>query len=453
MIPVAQLVTLALALGPWAVAAAPTPDNIALARKYAPQWKFHPSEVYWPSTVEYFLAGVKETDSSGNVINGALTNSNVDDAANQGSGLYLSTDINAGKAGFLRGQNPSTTSTKVYTFIAPKANGVVDLFYWLFTPFNEGKSIPLLGEVGDHVGDWERMTVRTVNGVATQVDYHAHDDKGSGTVPWDQAIKFDNNQRPVGYVAKGSHGFWAKPGTYTYVNAVVFQLQDVTADGGVAWDTKDSLVTYSYPDTFSGSDDWLNYKGAWGNIGTDDCWWYVFHNECEVVGGPGGPLRPDVLGAASVDPTAASSGSSMSGPLSQTLGTVSKDGKSSYTLYIDSAVHTLASQSGQSKLAVQQTCTSTLKTETPKDNSTAPAAPVISTNVGSISLTDSTKNTISVEGCAENFAVSSYSVGLCKNDSQTDCTWSSPRALRAFSSEGLQQTKAIVVTDLDVWSL
>lgn len=33
------------------------------------------------------------------------------------------------------------------------------------------------------VGDWERVTVRTVNGVATQVDYHAHSDKGSGYVP------------------------------------------------------------------------------------------------------------------------------------------------------------------------------------------------------------------------------------------------------------------------------
>jgi len=32
------------------------------------------------------------------------------------------------------------------------------------------------------VGDWERITVRTVNGVATQVDYHAHSGTGSGYV-------------------------------------------------------------------------------------------------------------------------------------------------------------------------------------------------------------------------------------------------------------------------------
>lgn len=48
-----------LALGSLLALGAPTPDNIALARKYAPQWKFQTSEIYWPSTVEYFLAGVK----------------------------------------------------------------------------------------------------------------------------------------------------------------------------------------------------------------------------------------------------------------------------------------------------------------------------------------------------------------------------------------------------------
>ena len=186
------------------------------------------------------------------------------------------------------------------------------------------------------VGDWERMTVRTVNGVATEVDYHAHDDTGSGfvsilslchfsdysinrTIPWSQVIKFDNGQRPVGYVAKGSHGFWATAGTFTYVNAVVFKLQDVTADGGVAWDTRDSLVTFNYPDTFSGTLDWLNYKGDWGNVGETDCWWYTFYNECQVTAGPSGPLRADVLGASNVK-VAAKTGTtslfSMSGPLS-----------------------------------------------------------------------------------------------------------------------------------------
>lgn len=128
------------------------------------------------------------------------------------------------------------------------------------------------------VGDWERITVRTVNGAPTQVNYNAHSNAGSGTIPWDQAPRFDNNNRPVAYVAYGSHGTWASAGTFTYVNAVIFKLQDETSEGGVAWDTRDSVKTLVYPDTYTGLTEWLNFKGAWGNKGTTNCWWYIFYN-------------------------------------------------------------------------------------------------------------------------------------------------------------------------------
>lgn len=74
---------------------------------------------------------------------GALTNSNLDALPAQGTGLYLATALTAeAKAGFLAGQDPSKTDgAKVYTFIAPKANDVVDLYYWLFTPYNLAKNV------------------------------------------------------------------------------------------------------------------------------------------------------------------------------------------------------------------------------------------------------------------------------------------------------------------------
>ncbi|KAG5647808.1 hypothetical protein DXG03_007730 [Asterophora parasitica] len=435
-----------LALGTLSALAAPTPDNIALARKYAPQWKFHTSEIYWPSTIEYFLAGgVKLTDAKGNVVNGAVTPWNVDDAPNQGSDLYLTTDIKSGKNGFLRGQNPANTATSVYTFIAPKDNGVVDLFYWLFAPFNQGKSVPVIGQVGDHVGDWERITVRTVNGVATSVDYHAHGGTGSGTIPWAQVRKFDNNQRPVAYVAKGSHGFWSGPGTFTYVNAVVFKLQDETSDGGVAWDTKDSLVNLRYPDSYSGNLDWLNYKGAWGNIGQTNCWWYVFHNECEIVTGPGGPLRDDVLGASLL--SNGPSEGKMQGPLSQTLGTASTEATSSFEFYVDSSS---AAGSGYTQLAVQQTCTSNVQ---PAEEGAEPAT---STTSAATQLVKGQKKfTISPSACKADSSVTSYVVGACADDTLAKCSWGSSRQLRAFSADvsvlGAQDATAIIVSDLDTW--
>ncbi|KAG6864131.1 hypothetical protein C0991_012234 [Blastosporella zonata] len=459
------LFVLALVLGVLSALAAPTPEDIALARKYAPQWRFHKSEVYWPSTVEYFLAGVKQTDAKGNVVNGAVTTSNVDDPANQGSNLYLTADIKAGKAGFLRGQNPSTTATAAYTFIAPKDHGVVDIYYWLFTPFNEGKGVPVVGEVGDHVGDWERMAVRTVNGTATAVDYHAHSDDGSGTIPWAKVVKFDGGQRPVGYVAKGSHGFWATAGTFTYVDAVVFKLQDLTSDGGVYWDIKDSLVAFAYPGTFSGALDWLNYKGLWGNVGETGCWWYVFYKECKIVTGPDGPYRTDVLGAAKVaQGVATPSEDKMKGPLSvrlfglnqtfsainrfgqHTLGIASTDTVSSFTFHIDTSGHKVV---GYTHLAVQQTCTSTVR---PIEDGTQPAT---STTSAVTELTDASKFTITPSACRNNFSVTSYTVGACTDSTMTYCSWGSARVLRAYSPDafvlGIQAPSAIVVTDLDNW--
>ena len=145
------------------------------------------------------------------------------------------------------------------------------------------------------VGDWERITVRTVDGVAQSIDYHAHGDTGSGTVPYAQAPKFADD-RPVAYVAKGSHGMWSSAGTFTYVNAVVFKLQDVTSDGGAYWDTQNALTLFNYPDTYTGSQSWLNYLGDWGNKGVNNCWWYSIHKECELVDGPVGPARADTLG-------------------------------------------------------------------------------------------------------------------------------------------------------------
>ncbi|KAJ7590671.1 hypothetical protein C8J56DRAFT_539397 [Mycena floridula] len=445
------------------VSAAPTDPDVALARLYAPQWRFHPDEIYWPSTVDYFLTGVKLFDSSGKVVANQpaqLTATNLDDAAaDNGSGLFLSLDINAGKANFLRGQNPLTSQPDVNTFIVEKPNGIVDIYYWLFTPFNQGKSVPLVGEVGDHVGDWERMAVRTVNGVATEVDYNAHGDTGSGTIPWDEAPKFDGDSRPIGYVAKGSHGFWSTPAAHTYVNAVIFKLQDLTADGGVLWDIKDSITPLAYPDTYVGSTEWLNYAGAWGNQGETSCWWHIFYDECEIVSGPTGPLRPDVLGSTDVllvstTPTPATSSleSKMNGAFSHTLGTASTNAISTFSVHITAEIHTVAAQASYTDLAVQQTCTISSTDESGKDTSTT------STTIGTVSLDEiSTKFIISPEACPSDSVLTSYTIGLCGSDSTEDCTFASTsRQLRAYSADrtvkGIQNTTAIIVNDLINWT-
>lgn len=134
------------------VYAAPAPQYLELAKKYAPQFRFHKDEKYLPSTVDFFLAGpVSLYDKNGPVaaVPSPLTSVNLGSVVNQGTGMYITTDINATLNGFLRGQNPQNSQPSVYVFIAPKDNGVVDLYYWTFFPYNLGKKVPTLGYVGD----------------------------------------------------------------------------------------------------------------------------------------------------------------------------------------------------------------------------------------------------------------------------------------------------------------
>ncbi|CAG7853035.1 SubName: Full=Uncharacterized protein {ECO:0000313/EMBL:CCA75388.1} [Serendipita indica DSM 11827] len=453
------------------VRAAPTDQNVLLAKKYAPQFRFHKDEVYFPSTVEYFVNGpVTVKDSSGKVVA-----TKMDTASDNGVGTYMSTDVNANLNEFLRGQNPSSTQTSTYVFIAPKDNGVVDLYYWIYCPYNLGKKIPVLGWMGNHVGDWERITIRTVNGVATSIDYHAHDDKGSGTIPYAQAPKFspsspssnpdpnnsDSNARPVAYVAQGSHGMWSSAGTFTYIDAVVLKLQDSTSDNGVYWDTQNNLVTINYPDTYSDSLAWLNYKGSWGNKGSTNCWWYFIYKQCELVSGPNGPLRDDVVGsrAKTVQGSRAASSlfdkANMKGTLSQTLATVSS-GDSRYTLHIAAPV--VASVGASTPfITIEQLCAARNSTSTDED----PEYTYTSTYISAQLIKGTTQYTISVPACDGPSYVAAYNVGSCSTDlsestNEEDlakCTFGTARKIRTFSDKGIEEVAAVLVDDLDNWSL
>lgn len=66
------------------------------------------------------------------------------------------------------------------------------------------------------VTDWERLRVRTVNGSAESADFNTHSGGAfsAGTYRWgDMETQGD---RPVAYVASGSHGVWPTPGRHVY---------------------------------------------------------------------------------------------------------------------------------------------------------------------------------------------------------------------------------------------
>jgi len=140
-------------------------------------------------------------------------------------------------------------SAVCYSFWTEKTYNNVDLSYWQYAPYNYGKVV-LGQEFGNHVGDWEHITIRvakfTYNGnnyiKPVLVCYSAHDFVNVYT--WDEITKV-NSTHPIGYCAKGSHGMWKDSGNHVYKNIIIAQLTDVCS-AGTAWDTWECLETYEF---------------------------------------------------------------------------------------------------------------------------------------------------------------------------------------------------------------
>jgi hypothetical protein len=141
------------------------------------------------------------------------------------------------------------STARCYAFWVEKDYNNVDISYFQYCPYDLGKTV-LGTEFGNHVSDWEHITIRfakfTYNGVdylkPIQVKYPSHNFAYDYT--WAEVTKVDNTH-PVAYSALGSHGMWKDTGSYVYKNIVVAQLTDVCTAGS-AWDTWNCLETYEY---------------------------------------------------------------------------------------------------------------------------------------------------------------------------------------------------------------
>ncbi|MBJ6360153.1 beta/gamma crystallin-related protein [Paenibacillus sp. GCM10012307] len=203
-----------------------------ILQTFAPRIWFAQGEVYFPSSVEY-------------------TFPYMDRYVNPSSGAYelkTKTALNPYnlKLPYFTGD---LANAPIYAFWVEKEYDNVDLVYYQFSPYDLGKTV-LGTEVGSHVGDWERITVRmakfednnTRYMKPVQVLYGAH--SFSTVYNWSEVNKI-NGTHPVAYSAFGSHGMWKDQGNHVYMNLVVVQLTDV-ANQGTAWDTWNNIQAFEY---------------------------------------------------------------------------------------------------------------------------------------------------------------------------------------------------------------
>ncbi|XP_065871287.1 hypothetical protein At1g04090-like [Euphorbia lathyris] len=244
----------------------------AIFQAYSPLIYFHPDEVYLSSSVTWFFTNgallYKQGDES-NPIPIDPTGSNLPQGGlNDGEyWLDLPVDNNSKE----RVKKGDLEGSEVYLHVKPMLGATfTDIAIWVFCPFNGAAkakvgliNIPL-GKIGEHVGDWEHITLRVSNfsGELWGVYFSQH---SGGT--WFNAseLEFQNGNRVVGYASLHGHAMYSKPGLVLQGNGGI-GIRNDCAKSKMVLDTGNefSVMAAEYLGTDIVEPGWLNYMRKWG---------------------------------------------------------------------------------------------------------------------------------------------------------------------------------------------
>src|SRR4051812_35846444 len=100
----------------------------------------------------------------------------------------------------------------VYGHVVVDDRGATWLQYWYFYYYNDYNLLGALVHAGRHEGDWEMVQVRLGADGRPDLAVYAQHAEAQGR-PWDQVETVPGTERPVVYVARGSHAAYFEPGT------------------------------------------------------------------------------------------------------------------------------------------------------------------------------------------------------------------------------------------------
>ncbi|CAH9077531.1 unnamed protein product [Cuscuta europaea] len=259
-----------------------------LFQEYSPIVYLHPKETYLPSSVNwYFTNGAllyKKGDESNPVAvdpNGAnLPRGGSDDGA-----YWL--DLPADEPARDAVKKGDLKSSEVYLHVKPMLGGTfTDIVIWLFYPFNGPATVKLglvnipLTRTGEHVGDWEHLTLRisNFNGVLQRMYFSAH--SGGSWVDAPNLEFLAGGNKPAAYSSENGHANYSKPGTVLQGLGDEIGLRNDTAKSDLVWDCgrKYAVVAAEGVAPAVAEPPWLNYARKWGPTVT-----YKIGDEAEAL--------------------------------------------------------------------------------------------------------------------------------------------------------------------------
>ncbi|XP_019187282.1 PREDICTED: uncharacterized protein LOC109181809 isoform X2 [Ipomoea nil] len=245
----------------------------ALMKAYGPVFYFHPNEVFLPSSVTWFFQNGALLYTKGNQTGPVAVEprgSNLPQGGSNDGAYWL--DLPASDADKLRVKKGNLENASAYVHVKPMFGGTfTDMAVWLFYPFNGAAKAKIefvtlsLGKIGEHVCDWEHVTLRISNfdGELKSVYFSEHS-KGE----WVSAsqLEYQNGtNKPVVY--SSLHGHAAYPSTGQSLQGIgEIGIKNDTAKGGMSMDTglKFSVVSAEYLGKEIVEPPWLNYAREWG---------------------------------------------------------------------------------------------------------------------------------------------------------------------------------------------
>ncbi|KAK1425031.1 hypothetical protein QVD17_20374 [Tagetes erecta] len=245
-----------------------------LIQTYSPVVRFHPNEPYLPSSVDWFFENGALLDHKGDESNPSHINDNGSNLPQGGSNddsYWL--DLPKDGSSKQRVKKGDLQDASAYFHIKPMYGGLfTDIAIWLFYPFNGASRAKVefinigLGKIGEHVGDWEHVTLRisNFNGELNRMFFAQH---SWGTWVSASVLEYANGNKPVVYSSLDGHSSYPHPGLVLVgqVGANI-GLRDDTAKGGQVMDTgvKPVVVSATYLGSVVVEPPWLNYLRKWG---------------------------------------------------------------------------------------------------------------------------------------------------------------------------------------------
>lgn len=243
-----------------------------LIEAYSPVVYFHPDEEYFPSSVSWFFQNGallyekgKETEphpiepDGSNLPQGGLN----DDSY----WLDLPTDDSVKE----RIKKGDLAHSCAYFHIKPMFGGTfTDIPLWIFYPFNGPARAKVeifnvsLGKIGQHVGDWEHLTLRVsnYNGELKSVYFSEH---SGGQLVDASDVEFEHGNKPVAYASLHGHAFYPKPGLVLQGSGRI-GIRNDASKGDMRMDTgvAPMVVSTEYMGPVVVEPPWLNYSRKWG---------------------------------------------------------------------------------------------------------------------------------------------------------------------------------------------